>query len=54
MHKGLGCRRQCCVGLRVAERVETAHGVHLASLHTPKQYGAVEQAMGRIVAQPSG
>jgi hypothetical protein len=23
----------------------------LASLHTPKQYGAVEQAMGRMVAR---
>ena len=53
MHKGLGCCRQCCVGLQVAERVVTAHEVHLgASLHTPKQYGAVEQAMGRMVAQP--
>ena len=42
--------RQCCAGLRVAEGVVTAHGVHLAFLHTPKQYGAVEQAMGRMVA----
>ena len=49
---GRGCCRQCCAGLGVAERVVTAHGVHLASLHTPKQYGAVEQAMGRMVAQP--
>ena len=52
MHTGLGCCMQCCAGLRVAERVLTAHGVHLASLHTPKQYGTVEQAMGRMVAQP--
>ncbi len=37
-------------GLRVAERGVTAHGVHLAFCHTPKQYGAVEQAMGRMVA----
>ena len=54
MHKRLGCCRQCCVGLGVAKRVVTAHGVHLASLHAPKQYGAVEQAMGRMVAQPLG
>ena len=50
---GLGCCRQCCAGLGVAERVVTAHGVHLASVHTPLQYGAVEQAMGRMVALPS-
>ena len=52
MHKGLGCCMQCCAGVRVAERVVTAHGVHLASLHALKQYGTVEQAMGRMVAQP--
>ncbi len=52
MHRGLGCCRQCCAGLRVAERVVTAHGVHLASLHALKQYGTVAQAMGRMVAQP--
>jgi hypothetical protein len=51
MHKGLGCcMHQCCAGLRVAEMVVTAHGVHLAFLHTPKQYGTGEQAMGRMVA----
>ena len=52
MHKGLGCCRKRRESLRVEERVVTAHGVHLASLHTPKQYGAAEQAMGRMVAQP--
>ncbi len=52
--KGHGCSRQRCAGLRLADRVTTAHGVHLASLHTPKQYGAVEQAVGRMVAQPEG
>ncbi len=46
--------RQCCAGLRVAEGVVTAHGVHLASLHTPKQYGTVEQAMGRMVSATLG
>ena len=52
MHKGLGCCMQCCAGVRVAESVVTANGVHWVSLHTIKQFGAVEQAMGRMVAQP--
>ena len=39
-------------GLRVEERGVTARGLHVASIHATKQYGAVEQAMGRMVAQP--